>query len=150
MEKQLSPLVDLLDLKPHIEGGWYREVWRTSIEIPQPVLGSKYSGPRAAATSVYFLLHPGEVSKWHAVLSDELWLWHSGSPLLLTLGGKGAEPKQSEEIVLGMDLSKGQRPQALVPASIWQMASPMGDEPVLVSCIVAPGFHFDDFTMIRE
>lgn len=150
MDKQLSPLVKALDLQPHVEGGWYKEIWKASFEIPQSVLGEKYSGPRPAATSVYFLLHPDEISDWHVVLSDELWLWHSGSPIRLTLGGKGEAPLKEKEIILGPNVSEGEQPQALVPASVWQKAEPLGNEPVLVSCIVAPGFHYDDFKLIKR
>lgn len=82
--------------------------------------------------------------------APELWLWHSGSPLLLSLGGTGADPGVTEEIVIGPDIAAGQRPQALVPANVWQKAKPLGDEPVLVSCVVAPGFHYDDFKLIAK
>ncbi len=144
----LSPLVAAFGLEPHVEGGWFKEIWKSSFEIPKDVLGPRYSGARASASSVYFLLHPGETSEWHKVLSDELWLYHSGGPLLLTLGGDGDKPEAGERIVLGMDVANGQRPQALVPASVWQTATPLGDEPVFVTCIVAPAFHYDDFTLI--
>ncbi|WP_276354558.1 cupin domain-containing protein [Cohnella caldifontis] len=146
--KLLSPLVKVFDLQPHVEGGWFRETWKASFDIPREALGAPYSGARAAASAVYFLLHPGEISKWHKVLSDEMWLWHSGGPLKLTLGGEGDRPGQETVITLGMDAEKGQVPQALVPANVWQKAEPLGDEPVFVSCIVAPAFHFDDFTMV--
>lgn len=145
-----SPLVDALGMQPHPEGGWYAETWKASFHIPKEVLGTPYTGSRPAATAVYFLLHPGEVSKWHTVVSDELWLWHAGSPVLLTLGGSGDAPEAQEEIVLGMDVAAGQRPQVLVPGTVWQTARPLGDEPALVTCIVAPGFHFDDFRLIEE
>ncbi len=145
-----SPLVDALGMQPHPEGGWYAETWKASFQIPKEVLGAPYTGPRPAATAVYFLLHPGEVSKWHTVVSDELWLWHAGSPVLLTLGGSGDAPEAQEEIVLGMDVAARQRPQVLVPGTVWQTARPLGDEPALVTCIVAPGFHFDDFRLIEE
>lgn len=146
--QQLSPLVQALGLKQHREGGWYKELWKASFEIPQNVLGDAYSGPRFSATSIYFLLHPGEFSEWHTVLSDELWLWHSGSPLLLTLGGTAEQPTVKQEIILGPDVLKGQHAQALVPTHVWQSAKPLGDEPVFVSCVVAPGFHYDDFKLI--
>lgn len=146
----LSPYVKALDLKPHPEGGWYKELWKASFEIPKGQLGEAYSGARFAATSIYFVLHPHEFSDWHTVLSDELWLWHAGSPLLLSLGGADADPHTTEEIVIGPDIAAGQRPQALVPANVWQMARPLGDEPVLVSCVVAPGFHYDDFRLIAR
>ncbi|WP_219838903.1 cupin domain-containing protein [Paenibacillus sp. R14(2021)] len=148
MTKPLSPLVKQLDLSPHPEGGWYKELWKASFEIPHHVLDEAYSGARFAATSIYFVLHPHEQSAWHTVLSDELWLWHSGSPLLLTLGGTEDRPKVSKEIIIGPDVANGQHPQALVQANVWQKAKPLGDEPVLVSCVVAPGFHYDDFKLI--
>lgn len=148
--KEISPLVAALELKPHVEGGWYKEIWKANFEIPQAVLGEPYSGPRFAASSIYFLLHPEEFSDWHTVHSDELWLWHSGSPLMLTLGGTGENPEVRKEIIVGGDVANGQHPQALVPATEWQMARPLGDEPVLVSCIVAPGFHYDDFKLIER
>ena len=145
-----SPLVETFDMQPHPEGGWYKELWKASFEIPKHVLDPKYSGSRYAATSIYFLLHEHEYSKWHTVYSDELWLWHSGSPLELTLGGDSLKPGDEQKIILGMDVANGQVPQALVPANVWQMARPLGSEPVFVSCVVAPGFHFDDFNMIAD
>lgn len=146
--KQISPLVKTLDLSPHPEGGWYKELWKASFEIPKDVLGGQYSGSRYAATSIYFLLHPDEISKWHTVLSDELWLFHSGTPLKISLGGTDKYPETSQEIVLGLDVENGQSPQVLVPANVWQKTTPLGDEPTLVSCVVAPGFHYDDFKLI--
>ncbi|URN95199.1 MAG: cupin domain-containing protein [Candidatus Pristimantibacillus lignocellulolyticus] len=146
--KKLSPYVELLDLKPHIEGGWYKEIWKASFTIPQEVLGAPYSGPRPSASSIYFLLHPDEFSDWHKVYSDELWMWHAGSPIMLTLGGTDADPSVRKEIIVGPDIAAGHLPQALVPANEWQMTKPLGDEPVLVSCVVAPGFHYDDFKLI--
>ncbi|QGV78994.1 cupin domain-containing protein [Streptomyces ficellus] len=139
----LSPLVELLDLEPHIEGGWFRETWRTA-GTTRP---RGYPGPRTFATGIYFLLHPGERSRWHRVRSDELWLWHRGGPLLLSLGGAGDEPSRPWDLVLGPGVETGEQPQLLVPAGTWQAAEPTGDEPVLVTCVVAPGFRYDDFTL---
>ena len=150
MQAKQSPLIEALRLQPHVEGGWFRETWRTALNIPQAALGPGYEGDRSAATAVYFLLQPGEVSNWHVVASDELWIWQSGSPLKLTLGGSGARPDapgDCQEITLGMDVPVGQQPQALVPAAVWQTATPLGDEPVLCTCIVAPGFDFRDFRL---
>jgi len=137
-------LAERLDLQPHPEGGWFRETWRSAVTFAP----EGYDGPRSAATAIYFLLYPGEESAWHVVRSDELWFWHSGSPLALRLGGSGASPGDGPTIVLGTDLAAGQRPQALVPAGVWQAAAPLpGTEPVLVSCVVAPGFDFADFRL---
>ena len=66
-----SPLVEVLGLEPHVEGGYYRELWRSEVLLPRTLLGDLYSGPRASASSIYFLLHPGERSVWHVVASAE-------------------------------------------------------------------------------
>src|SRR6202021_4044126 len=97
---------ELLDLSPHPEGGWFRETWRAAREsVPDG-----YPGRRAAATSIYFLLTPGEESAWHRVRSDEVWLWHSGSPLtLLDGGGADAPTGRPTAVTLGPELAAGQR-----------------------------------------
>jgi predicted cupin superfamily sugar epimerase len=140
------PLAEALDLVAHPEGGWYRETWRSAVTFTPP----GYPGERAAATAIYFLLHPGERSRWHTVRSDELWLWHRGGPLTLAFGGDGDRPAEDAltEVMLGPDVAAGHHPQVLVPAGMWQSAAPAGTEPVLVSCVVAPGFDPADFRMI--
>ncbi len=131
-----------LDLLPHPEGGWYRETWRSGVSL----VPDGYPGERASATGIYFLLPPGEESRWHAVRSAEVWLWHRGGPLALLLGGDGERPSgDPETVVLGDGLADGQVPQAVVPPGVWQAARPAGDEEVLVSCVVSPGFDFADF-----
>ena len=155
---------ELLDLKTHPEGGWYRETWRGGPET----VPAGYPGPRAAVTSIYFLLRPGEESRWHRVRSDEVWLWHSGGPLTLLDGGAGdrpaADPLAPEapvaeapvrtgpsagtSVTLGPDLAVGQVPQHVIPGGHWQAARPAGYAEVLVSCVVAPGFDFADFELL--
>ena len=145
---------ELLDLKPHPEGGWYRETWRGGPETV-PV---GYPGPRAAATVIYFLLRPGEESRWHRVRSDEVWLWHSGGPLTLLDGGAGDRPaaeapvrngtSAGTSVTLGPDLAAGQVPHHVIPGGHWQTARPADDTEVLVSCVVAPGFDFADFELL--
>jgi uncharacterized protein len=137
------PLAQRLDLQPHPEGGWFRQTWRSPVSF-EP---AGYGGPRRAATAIYFLLHPGERSRWHVVRSDELWLWHSGGPLQLRTGGSGAAPSAADPVLLGGDLSAWQQPQVLIPGGTWQCAEPAGQQPVLVSCVVAPGFEFEDFRL---
>ncbi|GAA4732596.1 cupin domain-containing protein [Phytohabitans rumicis] len=129
-------LAEQLDLAPHPEGGWFRETWRSGHTFDP----AGYGGPRQAATAIYFLLNLGEESRWHVVRSDELWLWHAGGPLTLRM-------RDREPTILGNDVAAGQRPQVLVPGGVWQSAAPAGAEPVLVSCVVAPGFDFADFRM---
>ncbi|HVX42660.1 MAG TPA: cupin domain-containing protein [Mycobacteriales bacterium] len=132
-----------LDLHPHPEGGWFRETWRAPAEFTP----EGYPGARASATGIYFLLGSGETSAWHRVRSDELWLWHRGGSLLLSLGGDGETPTESAPIRLGPDVAAGEQPQALVPAGYWQAARPAAAQEVLVSCVVSPGFDFADFTL---
>lgn len=128
-------LITALGLEPHPEGGAYRELYRSAAS----------AGDRSAATSIYFLLGPGEVSAWHRVANDELWFYHGGSPLRLKR--ISADARHHEQI-LGLDLLAGQRPQALIPAGEWQAAVPLDPAGwTLVSCVVAPGFDFADFEM---
>jgi uncharacterized protein len=135
---------EALDLLPHPEGGWYRETWAAGPGY-EP---AGYPGRRPAATAIYFLLPLGARSRWHAVRSDELWLWHAGGPLRLELGGSGARPcAEPAAVTLGPDLAAGQRPQGLVPGGHWQAARPAGPHETLVTCVVAPGFDFADFTL---
>lgn len=141
----ISPLVRHLGLEPHPEGGWFRRTWQTGPEA----LPDTSRGPRPCATGIYYLLHPGETSRWHRVRSEELWLWHRGGPLTLRVGGTGTAPgKEPAATVLGPDVESGQQPQFLVPGDVWQTATPAGDEPTLVSCVVAPGFDYADWEIL--
>jgi predicted cupin superfamily sugar epimerase len=138
-----SDLVERLDLAPHPEGGWFRETYRSDVWFSP----AGYDGPRRAATIVAFALHPGEQSRWHVVRSDEMWLWQFGGPLILRLGGDGPEPVPGTSVELGPDLAAGQRLHALVPGGVWQSAEPAAAQPIVVSCVVAPGFEFADFRL---
>lgn len=150
MTTRLSGVTELpdwarqLDLAPHPEGGWYRETWRSELTVSQASLPPGYSGPRSAGTAILFLLMPGQQSAWHTVRSAELWFHHRGSPLILEVG---ADRTSADEWLLGPDIEAGQHPQVLVPPGHWQRAKPRDDEPVLVSCVVVPGFDFADFAL---
>lgn len=133
MSKNAKYWVDKLDLEPHPEGGYFKETWRSErvLELEE------YEGPRHAGTCIYFLLETGQRSAWHRVASDELWLWHAGDPMRLSIRG-------GETHVLGED-----RFQVVVPAGEWQSSEP-ADGPhgySLVGCVVVPGFDFADFEM---
>ncbi len=127
---------DALGLSPHPEGGHYRELWR---DRPQ-------SGQRGAGTSILFMLAAGERSHWHRVDAAEVWLWHSGAPLLLGTSAPGAEPRHMR---LGPDLGGGEMLQGVVPAHVWQDARSLGTWTV-VSCVVAPAFDFAGFEMAPQ
>ena len=126
-------IIRLLDLKPHPEGGHYRETFR------DPAAG----GGRAHSTAIYYLLRQYERSHWHRVDAAEVWHHYAGAALALSI----AEPGQPVAILtLGSDLGRGERPQAVVPAGAWQAAAPLGPW-ALVGCTVAPGFEFSGFEM---
>jgi len=128
-------IVAALDLKPHPEGGHYREIFR---DCPE-------SGERGAATSIYFLLAEGEASRWHRVDAAEIWLWHAGAPLRLGMSG----PQGRHQHRLGPDLQAGETLQATVRAGDWQEAASLGAW-TLVSCIVAPAFAFAGFELAPD
>jgi uncharacterized protein len=126
-------VIRLLDLKPHPEGGHYRETFRDS---------QTTGGGRSASTAIYFLLRRGERSHWHRVDAAEAWHWHAGSPLELRISADAG----IQVVRLGADLALGERPQAVVSARAWQAAESLGDW-TLVGCTVAPGFQFDGFEL---
>ncbi len=127
-------IIALLGLKPHPEGGHFRETFRDEAA----------TGGRAASTAIYFLLKRGERSHWHRVDAVEAWHWHAGSALRLSLAPTDAGPVT--HVTLGADLAAGERPQGIVPAHHWQAAESLGDW-TLVGCTVAPGFDFAGFTL---
>jgi len=142
-------LAEALDLRPHPEGGWFRETWRSELQLPAAVLPG-HAGARCAGTAIYYLLGPGESSAWHRVRSAELWFWHRGGPLALTLGGAGEAPSEPTHHLLGPAVEAGEVPHVLVPPGVWQSARPAGENEVLVSCVVVPGFDFADFALLAD
>lgn len=137
----MAPSIDdTLDLEPHPEGGHFRQTWASAEELT-----TSDDRVRAAATLIYFHLSAGESSAWHRVASDEVWLAHQGS-VTLEYGGDDDGPVPADRVVVGVDLDAGERPQAIVPAGVWQRTLPVGHD-ALVSCVVAPGFDFEDFEL---
>lgn len=134
-------LIASLNLQPHPEGGWYREVFRSS----EGVVPADGRGARCALTSIYFLLEPGQLSRWHRVLADEAWVHLEGAPLQLWTWDAGTDRLQHR--VLG-PVAPGTLPQAVVPAGHWQAARPQGQGGTLVACLVGPGFDFADFALL--
>jgi uncharacterized protein len=126
-------IIRTLKMQPHPEGGHFVETWRD-----QPADGARGSG-----TAIYFLLQAGEVSAWHRVDATEIWHWHAGAPLTLTISEDG---KTTRSIELGPDLASGQNPQGIVPKDAWQMAESQGDW-TLVGCTVSPAFDFAGFIL---
>jgi predicted cupin superfamily sugar epimerase len=134
-------LAAALGLDPHPEGGWYRQTW----VAPETVV---LSGGRArpTGTCILFALAAGESSAWHRLTSEEVWLAHTGT-VDLVLGGTGPTPEEGDALTLGTDLAAGQHPQLLVRAGVWQPTRPVSAD-ALVSCVVSPGFDFEDFEQL--
>lgn len=126
-------IIRLLDLRPHPEGGHFRENFRDS----QP------AGGRSHSTAIYYLLAAGERAAWHRVDATEVWHHYGGAPLRLFLSGDG---ETADHLRLGGDLGAGERPQIVIPPYCWQAAESLG-EWTLVGCTVAPGFEFSTFEM---
>ena len=130
---EAQQIIHALALKPHPEGGHYRESFRN---------GGAESG-RAHSTAIYFLLQEGEVSHWHRVDAAEVWHFYCGAPLELEMRiHNGARSRH----ILGIDIKSGQRPQIVVPRFVWQRARSLGPY-TLVGCTVAPGFEFAGFEL---
>lgn len=133
-----AQIIARLGLTPHPEGGWYRETWRAPAGM----------GERAGGTAIHFLLEAGQRSHWHKVDAAEIWLFHAGDPLRLSLSPSDAGPVTS--VVLGNDLAAGHAVQHVIAAGEWQAAepAPVGSAGYsLVSCVVVPGFEFSGFTL---
>ncbi|HHL20837.1 MAG TPA: cupin domain-containing protein [Aliiroseovarius sp.] len=127
-------IIARLNLAPHPEGGHYRQTW----------VAPAAPGTRPTGTCIYFLLKAGEESRWHRVDATEIWLWHAGSPLTLSVAETEAGP--ARDLTLGSDLAAGEAPQLIVPAHSWQAARSQGAY-TLVSCTVSPGFRFEGFEL---
>lgn len=132
-----ADIITRLELKPHPEGGHYRETFRD--------IGADENG-RSRSTAIYYLLGRGERSHWHRIDAVEIWHYYSGSPLTLRIANDGCTP---HTVTLGPDVAAGERPQAIVPAGAWQAAQSNGDW-TLVGCTVAPAFEFARFEMAAK
>lgn len=151
-----SQLIEALDLAPHPEGGWFREIWRAEAgggpadgdqADGGQGNGGRADGGRAGASSIHFLLEAHQASHWHKVDATEIWLWHAGDPLKLSLASSDAGPVR--EVRLGPQVLAGDVPQHVIPPHQWQAAAPLPGEHgyTLVSCIVAPAFEFAGFVL---
>jgi len=131
-----AAIIARLELKPHPEGGHYRETFRD-----KRVDGNG----RSFSTAIYFLLARGERSHWHRIDAAEIWHYCAGSALTLWIAHDGCT---QHTVRLGPDVAADERPQAIVPAHAWQAAESTGDW-TLVGCTVAPGFEFATFELAK-
>lgn len=125
-----------LGLEPHPEGGWYRQTFADL----------RSDGERAHSTAIYYLLQAGEISRWHRIDAVEIWHFYAGSPLELRLSHDG---QGTENVLLGAEIHRNERPQAIVPRNVWQSARSTGAFSLL-GCTVAPGFEFAGFELAPD
>ncbi len=141
-------LIQKLELLPHPEGGFYKEVYRSSGTIAANALPSSFDGNRAFSTSIYYLLQQGDYSGFHRIKSDEGWHFYAGGTLLVHCLSEGAGYRC---LRLGSNLDDGEQFQFVVPAGVWFASEPEPDTSfTLAGCTVAPGFDFRDFEMAER
>src|ERR1017187_7256436 len=137
-------IIALLKLKPHPkEGGFYSETYRAGETIPANVLPTRYAGPRAFGTCIYYLLTGSTFSAMHRLQSDEIFHFYLGDPVeMLQLWPDGT----GKTVTLGSDLQAGMQPQVIVARGVWQGSRLVaGGRFALLGCPVAPGFDFADY-----
>jgi len=143
MHPRAAELIARLDLQPHPEGGFYRQIFRSDVQVT-PMDGR---GRRAALTTIYFLLPEETFSRWHQVASDEVWHLYEGGPLeLLELSASGRSVVRHRLAPVGTGTDA---PVCTIGAGIWQAARPLG-EYAFVGCTVGPGFDFADFRLLAD
>lgn len=138
---RIDELVAELDLNPHPEGGFFKEMYRSDLKV------NTASGERSIMTSIYFLLTSDNISKFHQIKSDEMWFYHEGAALTVHIID---EIGQYEKIKVG-PVSEKYKPQQMIPAgAIFGSTVDENDSYALVSCVVAPGFSFEDFKLFSR
>ena len=139
---QAEELIRILELKPHPEGGFYKETYRCEEFIAQTALNARYSGPRSASTAIYFLHTADTFSVMHQVESDELFHFYLGDPVEMLV----LEPLGAQIFTIGSDVASGQQPQLRIPRGAYQGCRvKSGGRFALLGCTVAPGFDFADY-----
>jgi predicted cupin superfamily sugar epimerase len=150
-------LIEKLGLKPHKEGGYFTEVWRSPEKLAVNALPPRYSGSRSLSTAIYYLITPESFSRMHRLRSDEIFHFYLGDPVeMLLLGPKSAplrggakkDEVPGQVMILGSDAEKGQMPMIVVRRGTWQGARLMSGRKgafALMGTTMAPGFDYDDY-----
>ncbi|MFT5435541.1 MAG: putative cupin superfamily sugar epimerase [Ulvibacter sp.] len=145
MTEIIDKIISELKLKPHPEGGYFKETYRSVGEVKEESLCADYTGKRNYSTCIYFLLTSENFSALHRIKQDEIWHFYDGSPIRLhTI----SESEIHTVTIIGRDLLKGEVPQFVVPGGCWFAAEVINKNSYsLVGCTVSPGFSFDDFEL---
>jgi len=141
----MTTIIEQLDLKPHPEGGYFKETYRSIGLVNADSLDESYSGERNYSTCIYFLLTSENFSALHRIKQDEIWHFYQGSTIRLHMISNSGE---HTEHLIGNNLSNGEVPQFVVPGGYWFAAEVIGEDTyALVGCTVSPGFSFEDFEL---
>jgi predicted cupin superfamily sugar epimerase len=148
MSVKASYYIEKLGLTRHVEGGSFKEVYRSAEQVPLVALPNRFNGPRPFGTSIYFLLEEGQFSAFHRIASDETWHFYEGASLsIYEIDAVGALKKHQ----LGRDLAAGEQFQLTIPAGSWfGSRCEVKNGFSLVGCTVAPGFDFADFELATK
>jgi uncharacterized protein len=148
LQLTVEQLIRIHDLKPHPEGGYFRETYRSGERIAHGCLPARFGGDRCYSTAIYYLLPSGSVSRLHRIASDEVWHFYLGGPLTIF---ELPHDEPAIQVVLGSDVERGQRLQHVVRAGAWFGAYPSaGSDYCFVGCTVAPGFDFPDLEIANR
>jgi hypothetical protein len=140
--------IDRLELEPHPEGGYFKEVYRADEKIAQDALPDRYSGSREFSTSIYYLLESHDISKFHVLQTDELWHFYTGAIITLHILN---EKSGYSRIRLGNKPDKSTQLQAAIKRnSYFGVSIDQADGFALVGCTMAPAFHFEDFELAER
>ena len=142
---QKEKIIKELGLKPHPEGGYFKETYRSEGTINKDSLDEAYNDKRNYSTCIYFLLTSDTFSAFHKIKQDEIWHFYDGSPIYLHIISETGEYSKH---VIGRNFSKGEVPQLVVPGNAWFAATVANENDYsLVGCTVSPGFDFNDFVL---
>ncbi|NAS29409.1 hypothetical protein GTQ40_00350 [Flavobacteriaceae bacterium R38] len=145
---QAEKLIQLLNLTPHPEGGYFKETYRSDGKINEDSLNNSYSGNRNYSTAIYFLLTSDQFSSFHKIHQDEAWHFYDGVPVKIHMISNNGD---YSNVIVGRDFDKGEVPQFVVPGEYWFAAEVIENNSFsLVGCTVSPGFDFNDFKLAKR
>jgi len=145
MNKKAKEYIKKLQLKPHPEGGYYKELYRAGELILPDHLPTRFKSSRTFSTSIYFLLEGKQISTFHRLKADELWHFYDGSTLIIYIIDESGELRK---LKLGSNVEDGEMFQVQIKNNNWFGAELLDKSSyALIGCTVSPGFEFEDFEL---